>query len=151
MGYYQLECQDLRRTHAHLVQGTRPSRKLTNIRDIKRYLQVATIAKDGLLIVRRDDALALTRECIIVPRQLLECLLMALHIKLDHPSTHQLKSVFRRFFYALDMEKHIEHAARSCHQCVALQAAPHSTIPQTTSDPPDSVGVSFAADVIKRE
>ena len=74
---------------------------------------------------------------------------MALHIKLDHPSTHQLKSVFRRLFYALDMEKHIEHAARSCHQCVALQA--HSTIPQTTSDPPDSVGVSFAVDVMKRE
>lgn len=32
-----------------LKQGTRPSKKLTNIRDVKRYLNVATIAKDGSL------------------------------------------------------------------------------------------------------
>ena len=31
----QSECPDLRRTHAHLQQGTRPSKKLTNMRDIK--------------------------------------------------------------------------------------------------------------------
>ncbi len=47
----QAECPDLRRTHAHLQQGTRPSKKLTNIRDFKTYLAVATIAKDCLLVV----------------------------------------------------------------------------------------------------
>ena len=31
----QSECPDLRRTRAHLHQGTRPSKKLTNIRDVK--------------------------------------------------------------------------------------------------------------------
>ena len=82
----QLDCTDLRRTHAHLTQGTRPSRKLTNIRDIKRYLRVATIAKDGLLVVKRTDALASPRECVIVPRQVLDGLIMALHIKLNHPT-----------------------------------------------------------------
>ena len=46
----QSECPDLRRTHAHLVQGTRPSKKLTNIKDVKRYLQVASVADDGLLL-----------------------------------------------------------------------------------------------------
>ena len=45
----QAECPDLRRTHAHLKQGTRPSKKATNINDVKRYLNVASIAKDGLL------------------------------------------------------------------------------------------------------
>jgi hypothetical protein len=29
----QSECPDLRRTHAHLKQGTRPSKKLTNVKD----------------------------------------------------------------------------------------------------------------------
>ena len=48
----QSQCPDLRRTHAHLKQGTRPSKKLTNIRDVKRYLNVASIAK-GLLVVHR--------------------------------------------------------------------------------------------------
>ena len=37
----QAECPDLRRTRAHLTQGTRPSKKLTNIKDVKRYLNVA--------------------------------------------------------------------------------------------------------------
>jgi len=46
----QSERKDLCRRHAHLAQGTRPSKKLTNIKDVKRYLTVATIAKDGLLI-----------------------------------------------------------------------------------------------------
>ena len=50
----QSECPDLRRTHAHLVQGTRPPKKATTIKDVKRYLQVASVAKDGLLIVRRE-------------------------------------------------------------------------------------------------
>ena len=47
----QLDCNDLRRTHAHLTQGTRPSKKLTNCRDVKRYLNNVTIANDGLLVV----------------------------------------------------------------------------------------------------
>ena len=37
----QAECLDLRRTHAHLTEGARPSKKLTNIKDVKRYLNIA--------------------------------------------------------------------------------------------------------------
>ena len=57
----QSEYPDLRRTHAHLVQGTRPSKKLTNIKDVKRYLQVASVADDGLLVVRRHEPLSPSR------------------------------------------------------------------------------------------
>ena len=53
----QAEWSDLRRTRAHLRQGTRPSRKLTDIHDVKRHLNVATVAKDGLLVVRRHTPL----------------------------------------------------------------------------------------------
>ena len=31
----QADCQDLRRTHLHLIQGTRPSKKVTNAKDVK--------------------------------------------------------------------------------------------------------------------
>ena len=51
----QPEFPGLRRTHAHLVQGTRPSKKLTNIKDVKRYLQVASVADDGLLVDTTPD------------------------------------------------------------------------------------------------
>ena len=146
----QAECPDLRRTRAHLQQGTRPSKKLTNLRDVKRYLNVATIAKDGLLVVRRDEPLAPTRECIIVPRQVLEGLLTALHIQLGHPSSHQLKAVTKRYLYALDIDKAIDRVTQACHQCAALRQTPKMREEQSSSPPPDAVGVSFAADVIKR-
>ena len=35
---------NLQRTHAHRTQRTCPSKKLTNIKNVKRYLNVATIA-----------------------------------------------------------------------------------------------------------
>jgi hypothetical protein len=147
----QSECPDLRRTHGHLVQGTRPSKKVTNIKDVKRYLNVATVAKDGLLVVRRDEPFVSTRECIVVPRQVLEGLLTAVHIKLDHPSCHQLKTVFHRYFYALDMDKAIQSITSLCHQCASLNKVPHTLVEQSTGDPPVAVGVAFAADVLKRE
>ena len=147
----QAECSDLRRTHAHLIQGTRPSKKLTNIRDIKRYIQVATVAKDGLLVVQRDEPFTPSHQCIIVPRQVLDGLLTALHIQLDHPSAHQLKAVFRRYLYALDLDKSVNQVTSGCHQCTSLCALQHTSVPQTTGDPPGAVGVSFAADIIKRE
>ena len=42
------DCPDLRRIHAHLNQGTRPSKKTTNIKETKRYLSVASNFRDGM-------------------------------------------------------------------------------------------------------
>ena len=64
----QTDCPDFRRTHAHLKQGTRPSKKTTNIKDITRYVSVASIARDGMLVERRNDPLVPSTELIIVPR-----------------------------------------------------------------------------------
>ena len=104
----QAECQDMRRTHAHLKQATRPSKKITNAKDVKRYLNVASIARDGMLVVRRNDPLSPSREYTIVPRMVLNGLVTALHIQLDHPSAHQLKQVMRRYLFALDLDRAIE-------------------------------------------
>ena len=146
----QSEDSALRRTHAHLVQGTRPSRKLTNVKDVKRYLQVATIAKDGLLVVKRDEPLGPSRECIIVPRQVLDGLLTALHLQLSHPSNHQLKMVAKRHLFALDLDKAIDRTTQSCHCCTSLRQSPRIRADQTSCSPPSAVGISFAADVLKR-
>jgi len=146
----QTECPDLRRTHAHLLQGTRPSKKLTHIKDVKRYLNVATVASDGLLVVKRNEPLVPTKECIIVPRQALDGLLTALHIQLHHPTCHQLKMVAKRYLYALDMDKAVDRVTSGCHTCAALKQSPSALVEQSTSPPPDTVGQSFAADVIQR-
>ena len=89
----QNECPDLRRVCAHLKQGTRPSKKLTNIRDVKRYLNVASVSKESLLVVPRSQPLTPSTELIVVPRSVVDGLLTALHVKLDHPSKHQLLMV----------------------------------------------------------
>ena len=54
---------------------------LLNINDIKRYLQVATIASDGLIVVRKAEPFSAAREYIVVPRTvfpgLVTCALLA--------------------------------------------------------------------------
>ena len=86
-----------------------------------------------------------------MPRQVLDGLLTSLHIKLDHPSNNQLKSVINRFFFALNMDKAIETVTSSCHQCAALLKTPKVSVEQSSLDPPEAIGCSFAADVLKRE
>ena len=147
----QSECLDLRRTHAHLSQGTRPSKKATNIKDIKRYLQVATITSDGLIVVRKTDPFSPVRECVIVPRSVFPGLVTALHIKLNHPSPHQLKQVIRRYFFALDLDRYVDEVYSACHHCASLCSFPKPLVEQSTSDLPPSVGTTFAADIIRRE
>ena len=146
----QHECPDLRRVHSHLKQGTRPSKKSTNIKDIKRYLNISSLSRDGLVVVKKDEPFCPSRECIVVPRPIIDGLLTALHVKLNHPSRHQLKQVVLRYFYALDLDKALDECTQSCHLCASLKKIPNSLIEQSTSNPPAAVGISFAADVIKR-
>lgn len=145
----QQSCQNLRRTAAHLKQGTSPSKKQTRIKDVKRYLNVVKIAKDGLLVVTKQDPLRQSQEKIVVPRQYLHGLLVSIHLKLLHPSKMQLKKVFTRAFYALDVDRAIEAVTQSCHTCTSLQKMPTSFLEQSTTIP-EFVGSDFAADIIKR-
>ena len=146
----QNECPDLRCVCAHLKQGTHPSKKLTNIRDVKCYLNITSISKDGLLVVQHHQPLSCPIELIVVPCSVLDSLLTAIHIKLDHPSKHQLQMVIQRHFFALDMSAAITRVSDSCHTCASLKKFPTSLISQSSEDPPEVVGMSFAADIFRR-
>ena len=121
------------------------------MKDVKRYLQVASIASDGLLIVKNQQPLCRYSESIIVPRQVLHGVLSALHIKLEHPTEHQLKMVVKRYLYALDMDRAIASVSQSCHTCASIRNTPATCIEQSTCDPPEALGTAFAADVLRRE
>ena len=146
----QRECADLRRTHSHLSQGTRPTRKATKIKDVKRYLQQATVASDGVLVVPDHQPFQPSRERIVVPRAVINGLLTAIHIRFNHPTQHQLKKLVSRFFYALDIDKALAAVCDSCHHCMSLRSMPSYISEQSTSDPPASVGVYFSLDVMRR-
>ena len=62
----------------------------------------------------------------------------------------KLKAVTKRYLYALDIDKAIDRVTQACHRCAALRQTPKACEEQSTSLPPEAVGVSFAADVIKR-
>jgi hypothetical protein len=138
----QREDSDLRRVFAHLSQGTRPSRKDTNIKDVKRYLQHASIARDGLLVVKRLENQPALSEAIVLPRTAIPGLLTVLYLKLSHPSKHQLQQIVARYFYCLDLVEYVTQATENCHICQSLKNARGPVLQST---------VGFAADVKRRE
>ena len=93
----QGDCPTLRRAYSHLTQGTRPSRKSRNLRDLRLYLNVGCLDVNGLLVVYKQDPFFHRQKLVIVPAQILT----ALHIYLDHPTTHQLTQVLQPYFYAI--------------------------------------------------
>lgn len=49
------------------------------------------------------------------------------------------------------MDKAIDSIAAACSKCSALKKVPYFDTELTTSDPPETIGSIFAADVMKRE
>ena len=61
-----------------------------------------------------------------------------------------MHQVVTRYFFALDMVRVIDEFVSSCHQCASLRASQHVAVSQSGEEPPDSLGLRFAAEVIKR-
>jgi hypothetical protein len=150
-GWHEMQqsCKNLRRTSAHLRQGTSPSKKATKIRDVKRYIQAAKVAKDGLLVVHDHRPLSPSTERIIVPRAYLHGLLVCLHLKLHHPTKSQLKKVFCRAFYALDLDPALAILNDGCHTCASLQNM-HTRFLEQSTTCPTFIGSHYNADILKR-
>ena len=151
-GWHEMQVSDesLRRACAHLKQGTKPSRKSTDIGDVKRYLQVARVSRDGLLVVESYSPTVGRIEKIVVPRDYLDGLLECLHLTLKHPSKSQLKQVFNRAYYALDLDKALEIVSQNCHVCVSLSNFPVKFVKQSMTTEPSAIGSNFSADIVKR-
>ena len=92
-----------------------------------------------MLVVRRNDPFNLQWIFkIVVPRNVLDGLVTAMHIKFDHPTKHQLNLV----------TKSIDLISDSCHICASLKKFPDHLITQSIDEPIQKVGISFAADVL---
>ena len=101
-------------------------------------------------MVKHTQPFAPVAETIVVPRPVLEGLLTALHIKLNHLSRHQFRMVFQHQFLALDINDAISRVTSACHTCALLLTLLNSLISQSSDDSPEVVGVSFTEDIIKR-
>ena len=111
---------------------------------MKRYVNLARIARDGLLVVEHHDPLTPKSEKIVVPRKFLHGLLESLHIKLNHPSKAQLRKVFCRAFYGLDLEPALDVVHATCHTCTSLADMPSRFLDQTTTSNLETIGILIA-------
>ena len=146
----QQDCKDTRLAFTYLKHGTRPPKKKSRIKDIRTYIRLGSISRDGLLIVKRDIAFSTPRQLVVIPRKILPGLLTALHLRLGHPSYSQLRKVFDQHFYAICSDEALKSTTKSCAHCASLAFVPAETPEYSTSEHPTSPGITFAADVMKR-
>ena len=142
---------DLKRCYPQLSNGTRPGKKEKNLRSLRRYLQIATISTNGILVHRKPNPFGKDYELIIVPSNLASGLISALHIHLCHPSMTQFKKVWNRYFYAIAGENLIEHVTDACSLCTSLRTLPKELMEQGTSIVPKAISKLFACDIVRRE
>ena len=147
----QATCQSISKAKDHLRWGTSPSKKCNKSTNTKRYLHKASLARDGLLVVKEvGDPWKSSLDRIVVPRSIVLGLLTAIHLKTNHPTSFQLKQVFNRCFFALDIDKLISANTDSCHTCASLKCLPKQVTEFSTSEPPSHIGQHFSIDVLKR-
>ena len=118
----QHDCPDLRRTYAHLKHGTTSSCKARNLKNVRRYLNVTTLENDGLIVVHKDIPFKQQTSLIVIPVDILHGILTALHILLKHPTKHQLKLLFERYFYGIKSDQVISQVCEKCDLCNSLKS-----------------------------
>ena len=121
------------------------------MKDLRRYLQIASISDNGVLIQRKPNPYGRDYELIIVPCSLAAGLISALHLRLNHPKRTQFKKIWNRYFFAIDGENLIDECTKSCSLCTSLQKLPKELFHQSSSEVPTSIGTHFSADIIRRE
>ena len=102
------------------------------------------------MVVANYSPVAGRSERIVVPRDFVKGLLECLHLKLQHPSKLQLRKVFVRAYYALDLDEYLDVVAKRCHTCLALSDMPNKFLQQSMTTYPSAIGSNFASDIIKR-
>ena len=146
----QHDCSNLRRAYAHLTQGTRPSRKVRDLKNLRRYLTVASIDDQGLLVVYKQIPGLPHRALIIVPVDILPGIVTALHLHFKHAAKSQLKLVFSRFFFTIKSDTVIDQIVDKCDFCKLVKAVPAEVFDQSLSISASSPGQVFYADVLRR-
>ena len=120
----QQNCPDLRHAYAHLTQGTKPGRKARHLQHLRKYLNVASVDDNGLIIVHKQDSSSHQRSLIVVPYDILPGIITALQLHLKHPARHQLTQVFNRYFFSITSSSVITNVVSQCGQCNSMKSIP---------------------------
>ena len=150
----QRSCPDLLKVHKYLTSNASIPKKRKKLTDVKRYVSIGVTVLtghlDGLLVIKQSTPFKPTSYRVVIPRNVSDGLLTALHIQLNHPSTHQLKLLFSREFFCLDLDAKAKKISDNCYTCAALKKVPTLYHEQTTSKPEETIGQKFSVDVVLR-
>ena len=150
----QNSCPDLAKVQRCLKNGSIIPKTKKNLTDVKRYLSCGVTSLDGqhkgLLVIKQSTPFLPTSNRIVVPRRIADGLLTAIHLNMNHPSLHQLKMLFSREFFCLDIDSKARQVTEQCYTCTALKKLPSTYHQQTTSIPEKNIGTKFAADIVNR-
>jgi hypothetical protein len=73
-----------------------------------------------------------------------------MHIYFSHPTKHQMKKLFPRYFFGINSDPVITNVVDACTTCNALKTIPGEIFTQSASPSPTHPGTNFSADVIRR-
>ena len=150
----QKACPDLSKVYKCLRNGITVPKKKKGFTDVKRYLTVGVThisgKYDGLIVIKQPTPFKPTSTRIVVPRHVSDGLMTAIHLNMNHPSLNQLKLLFSREFFCLDMDSIARMVTDQCHVCTSLKKLPTIYHQQSTSVPENIIGSKFSADIVNR-
>ena len=130
--------------------GNLPIKNKTN-KIINRYFRECSVSQEGLLIVDGFDQRTMRHaERIVVPLNFLPTILILLHDRLSHPPTHQLQSVFEKYFFAIGVADRCKELKEGCDFCIGLDKVPKEMQEFDPKLAPAHPGSHMNADVMKR-
>lgn len=135
-----------------ITSGQTPSKKSGKINvEIRRFVDKSTVAKDGLLIVKSDSSISNgIKERIVIPTGYLDSLLTQIHLKFQHPSKHQLTSLFNKYFFSVATSNAIESLYDHCQFCKAAQILPKALVDYQVHTKATQPGTHFGIDIVRR-
>ena len=143
--------KDLRQACSILTSGSKLSAKQKHAGDVKKYLKVCKVNKDGLLVAEKQRPLqARPSERIVIPRSYAPHICRIIHNKLDHPVPNQMKKLFDMSYFTLDSDALLKEIYDTCEvPCQASRILPKEKMEFKTSTKPQAAGSFLNADVME--
>ena len=136
--------------HSLKVAGNLPVKKKTN-KIINRLFRECTVSEDGLLVVNRFDQRTMRHvDRIVVPPSFLSAILSLIHIRLKHPLTYQLQSIFEKYFFSIGVNETCKQLRAGCDFCTGLDKIPRELQVFDPKLAPAHPGSHMNVDVMRR-
>ena len=141
--------KDCRTVFKLKTTGDLPIKKKTN--PVINRLFKECVVEDGLLVVRMFDK-HLMKEVgrVVVPPNLLDSILTAIHLRLQHPTAYQMQIIFDKYFFSVGVKQTIDNLISNCYICLGLKKFPKELQKFDPKLFPEQPGSHMNIDIVKR-